>query len=386
MNILLLSTADWDHPFWTNKQHVAVTLSNAGHKVIYIDSLGLRNFKIAARDKSRIVKRLQRIFSSPRFIKPGLWVVSPLVIPGIQKGFLKWANCLLLRLTLSYSYLKLGFRCNILWTYSPATVLYFNPSDFKKSIYHCVDDIAVQPNMPTYAIKELEKLTASKVDHLVVTTKKLKEKLEGLCPSLHIMPNVVEYKHFANPSESSKNKAIKLMKGIPKPIIGFVGAISKYKIDFELLLNAVDTHREYSFVLVGSIGEGDEDTDVSELKKRSNVFFLGPQSYQDLPGFMSCFDVGILPSRRNEYTEAMFPMKFFEYLAAGLPVTAVQIPSLIPYRSLVTLCPDNKSFSKGISTALKSKDNLNEKEKRLDLARINSYVDRTNRMIDLLEK
>ncbi|PLM63747.1 glycosyltransferase family 1 protein, partial [Klebsiella pneumoniae] len=41
-DIVLLSTADWDNPFWTNKQHVAVELSRLGYKVFYIDSLGLR--------------------------------------------------------------------------------------------------------------------------------------------------------------------------------------------------------------------------------------------------------------------------------------------------------------------------------------------------------
>jgi hypothetical protein len=30
--------------------------------------------------------------------------------------------------------------------------------------------------------------------------------------------------------------------------------------------------------------------------------------------------VGLLPTKINDYTRSMFPMKYFEYLAAGLPV------------------------------------------------------------------
>ena len=41
-DVILLSTADWDHPLWTNKQHLAVSLADAGHRVLYIDSLGVR--------------------------------------------------------------------------------------------------------------------------------------------------------------------------------------------------------------------------------------------------------------------------------------------------------------------------------------------------------
>ena len=35
-DILLLATADWDHPLWTNKQHVACSLSALGHRVLSV--------------------------------------------------------------------------------------------------------------------------------------------------------------------------------------------------------------------------------------------------------------------------------------------------------------------------------------------------------------
>lgn len=40
---------------------------------------------------------------------------------------------------------------------------------------------------------------------------------------------------------------------------------------------------------------------------------------------MSCMDVGLLPTLVNDYTKSMFPMKYFEYLAAGLPVVSTPI-------------------------------------------------------------
>ena len=36
-------------------------------------------------------------------------------------------------------------------------------------------------------------------------------------------------------------------------------------------------------------------------------------------------DVGLLPTLINEYTRSMFPMKYFEYLAAGLPVVSTPL-------------------------------------------------------------
>ncbi len=348
MNILLLSTADWDHPFWTNKQHVALALAKEGHRVVYVDSLGLRKPKMAGKDKKRVIKRIKRIFSSPRKITSRLWVVSPLVIPGIQKGIFAWLNRLILFIFLRYSYIKLGFKCNILWTYSPATVQILNPRHFQSSLYHCVDDISAQPLMPKMELEKLEILTAQKVSHIVVTSPALFRKLKGKCNSLHLMPNVVEYDHFSNPTYESVRKAKESMQSITSPIIGFVGAISSYKINFDLLKYLADSQPKNSFVLIGSIGEGEEGTDVSELKRRKNIFFLGPKSYQEVPGFISNFDVAILPNRINQYTQAMFPMKFFEYLASGVPIVAMEIPSLIPYKEYLSLCDSFESFSNEI--------------------------------------
>ncbi len=386
MKILILSTADWDHPVWTNKQHVAVTLAKLGHHIVYIDSLGLRKMQKSSKDKRRILKRIKNIFSTPRKVRERIWIVSPLVLPGIQTGMLAWANKISLRLTVYYTYLRLGFQCNILWTYSPATTLYFKPSKFEHSIYHCVDDIGSQPNMPSRVLKELERETALSVDHVVVTTNNLLSRMKGLNKSLHLMPNVVEYKKFAYPSSFSLEKAASLMESIPRPIIGFVGAISTYKLDFDLLLTVVDSHKEYSFVLCGPIGEGEPQTNISELIKRKNIYFLGPQSYEIIPGLMCQFDVGILPSKRNEYTKSMFPMKFFEYLASGIPVVSIDIPSLIKYKSIVKLCKNAEEFSAGICREVKFGNEPKLKAMRQALASENTYRDRTKKMLELIRR
>lgn len=41
-DIIMLSTADWDNPFWTNKQHGACSLAEHGYRVLYVDSMGIR--------------------------------------------------------------------------------------------------------------------------------------------------------------------------------------------------------------------------------------------------------------------------------------------------------------------------------------------------------
>ena len=113
-DIVLLSTADWDHPLWTNKQHTALSLHRAGHRVLYIESLGLRPPRADRQDRQRIVKRLRRMFRPPRQVEPGLWIWSPMVIPGGTRGVLMRINRVLFSSALAWVLRRLSFRSPLL--------------------------------------------------------------------------------------------------------------------------------------------------------------------------------------------------------------------------------------------------------------------------------
>ena len=53
-DVVFVSTADWDNPYWTNKQHVAIQLAKRGYKIFYVESQGLRSPTATARDLSLI--------------------------------------------------------------------------------------------------------------------------------------------------------------------------------------------------------------------------------------------------------------------------------------------------------------------------------------------
>ncbi len=50
--------------------------------------------------------------------------------------------------------------------------------------------------------------------------------------------------------------------------------------------------------------------------------------YEQLPQLLRGADVGLIPYVRSELTDSIFPMKVYEYLAAGLPVVATPLPAL----------------------------------------------------------
>ncbi|HEX5852797.1 MAG TPA: glycosyltransferase, partial [Solirubrobacteraceae bacterium] len=115
---------------------------------------------------------------------------------------------------------------------------------------------------------------------------------------------------------------------LPAPRIVFTGAISAVKLDIALLVELARMRPSWSFALVGPVGLGDPHTDVSALRAEHNIHLLGGRAYEQLPSVLRGADAGLIPYARNELTASIFPMKVYEYLAAGLPVIATPLPAL----------------------------------------------------------
>lgn len=383
-DILLLATADWDHPLWTNKQHVACSLAARGHRVLYVESLGLRTIQPTARDWARVWKRLRRALQSPRPVRPGIWVCAPLILPGIAQGPLHWLNRCLLNATLAWMQIRLGFGRPWLWTYNPLTLKYFNLNHFGLSIYHAVDAVQEQPCMPREVIERQEQLLCAAVDQVFVTSPELRRKLAPMSRRLRYDPNVVDQAHFSAAMTWPDGDLPSDLTDIPEPRIGFIGAISTYKLDISLVASVARAQPSLNFIFIGPQGEGEMKTDLSLWMNCPNIYLLGARSYHDLPRYCAGLQCGWLPLQRNAYTQAMFPMKFFEYLAAGLPVVATAIDALLDFGSVAWLCePDQNQFSRALQECIDGEGP--PLDLRLAVARQNTYTTRMERMMKVLQ-
>ena len=374
--ILLLSTADWDNPFWTNKQHVARELAGRGHTVIYVDSLGLRRPSVGGHDLRRLWRRLRRGLRPARRAEPTLWVCSPLVLPVHGWPGVAAVNRLLLRFAVEAACRRAGVRPKIVWTYSPLTTHLLPPGPDTFVVYHAVDDIAAQPGMPQRLIGAAERDLVQRADLVFATSPLLTERHAAINPRTVFLPNVVDYDHFAG---SAMQPPAADLAALPSPRIGFVGAIAAYKIDLNLLAAVARLRPSYSFVLVGQVGEGDPTTDVCALAAERNVHFVGPRPYAELPACLAAFDVALLPCPLTPYTAAMFPMKFFEYLAAGLPVVSTPLPALAHHAALMHVADGPQAFAQAIDDALAGKGAT--REERQAAARANTWALRTDAML-----
>tara|TARA_B100001964_G_scaffold219836_1_gene262331 strand:+ start:2283 stop:4523 length:2241 start_codon:yes stop_codon:yes gene_type:complete len=381
-DFVVLSTADWDHPLWTNKQHVAVSLAAAGHRVLYIDSLGLRPPRVGAADRGRILRRLGRALRLPRQVREGIWVWSPLVLPGGTAGLALTFNRKTLVLGLRLVQKWLGFHNPILWTYNPLTLRYLALKIFSGSVYHCVDRIQAQPGMPTEKINASECDLCRAVDVVFTTSPDLQIDFGKVNPRTYFFGNVADIQHFGRALKGTLTCPPSLTN-LARPRLVFIGAIDAYKLHLPMLEILVARNPQWTYIFVGPVGETDPETDISTLRAFPNVHFFGQKSYGELPSWLAHCDVALLPLRHNDYTRHMFPMKFFEYLASGIPVVATAIPALRLYGSAALICdPKVDSFESALAQSLAGGGP--PLQERLALASLHTYEARTASMLSVL--
>lgn len=382
-DFILLATADWDHPLWTNKQHVAMALTQLGYRVLYVESLGLRGARAGPSDRRRILRRLRRALLPPRRIRPGLWVWSPLVLPGGTSGLPLRMNRLSLRAGLALAQALCGLKRPLLWSFNPLVHEYLPLEAFRATIYHCVDRVQAQPGMPAGRLDAAERELCRRARVVFTTAPRLQQALAPFNGATYCFGNVADADHFGS-ARSGTLQCPPALAAIPAPRLLFIGAIDAYKLDLAMLEALARGAPQWSFVLVGPVGETDPDTDVSRLRDLANVHFLGPQPYAALPSHLAHADVALLPLRLNDYTRNMFPMKFFEYLAAGCPVVATAIPSLLDQDDVALLRPpEPEAFRQAIAAALAGEGP--PLARRLERAARHTYRRRTLAMLEVLQ-
>ncbi len=327
-DIVCVGFADWDTELWTNQHHLMSRLAR-DNRVLFVESLGLRRPQLAGRDLARIARRLRRGVAPPRAVD-GLHVLSPLVIPLHSNRFVRALNARLLPALVRRAARRLGMRRPILWAYVPQAEVLIEALDPSLVVYHCVDDIAAHELIDTASFRAAEDRFAARADLVLASAPALAERLRTVSKNVLDAPNVADSELFAkalipSPPAPPPDPA---MESLPSPRIVFTGAIVATKLDLGLLVELARLRPSWSFALVGPVGPGDPHTNVSALAAEPNVHLLGRRSYGELPSVLRAADAGLIPYGRNELTNSIFPMKVYEYLAAGLPVIATSLPAL----------------------------------------------------------
>lgn len=350
--VVLFSTAEWSWPYWTNKQHIAGRLGTRGFRVLYVESIGFRRPRVNSIDLARMWRRVRRAAGPIREVQRNVWVLAPLTIPGSHHlAWVDWINTLQLRSRIDFWLRRINSDHPIVWTYHPYMLRIAKALDPAALAYHCVDNIGALPGVNGAAFDRAERALMANADRIFATSTVLRDRCAAIAPTrTDYFGNVADIDHFATARRDGPIPAD--LAAVPRPRLAYVGVLSDFKIDFELIEHVVGQRPDWHFVFIGDEREGQNSAAVARLGTRSNVHFLGWKPYALLPTYFRGIDVALLPQRINDYTRAMFPMKYFEYLAAGRAVVATPLPALTEFTALHRQADTQEAFVDAIASAL----------------------------------
>jgi UDP-galactopyranose mutase len=239
----------------------------------------------------------------------------------------------------------------VLWFYTPMPVVLTQHLSPRAVVYDCMDELSLFHNCPAELCGREQQLIAqsdvvftgghSLYRHKRATTRH---------PNIHSFPSSVDVAHFVHARDSLPEPADQAEVGSPR--IGFFGVIDE-RIDLPLLAALADARPDWHIVLLGPVVKIDPET----LPRRSNLYYLGAKTYQQLPSYLASWDVAILPFARNDATRFISPTKTPEYLAAGKPVVSTSITDVVtPYGrdGLAWIADTPQEFEAAIAEALTS--------------------------------
>jgi UDP-galactopyranose mutase len=140
--------------------------------------------------------------------------------------------------------------------------------------------------------------------------------------NIYPFPSSIDKKHFGAARQIRQEPADQAK--IPSPKFGFYGVIDE-RFDIELVKQVAERKPDWQFVLIGPIVKVDPDT----LPRRDNIHYLGGKKYNELPAYLSGWDIAMISFALNESTQYISPTKTPEYLAGGKPVISTPIKDVV---------------------------------------------------------
>jgi glycosyltransferase involved in cell wall biosynthesis len=260
----------------------------------------------------------------------------------------------------------------------------FGVCDERLRVWWAQDDYAAGAELMGVAAGRIaagERTRIRQSDFIIAASPEIDRRMRSEGYDVELIANGADPESFARVGETEIGDRLDL----ESPVAVLVGQLND-RINPELLEAVVD--RGVSLLIVGPAVEGQADW-LPRLCSRSNVKWVGGQPFDALPGLLGQASVGLVPYADTSFNRASFPLKALEYLAAGLPVVATDLPFtrwLGAGPSLVNIANQPQAFAEAVAEAAAAPSTAATREVRRTFAREHSYERRASEMLGAIER
>jgi len=360
-NVVIFGSIDWSE-HWQMHHQLATSLSQDGHKVLYVDNTGVRPPSIS-KDRRRIARKLKEIVASTygfRASDDSITILSPLLVPHPYNRLALAINSFTISAKIQnwLVYGGLAHAPVIVVTFLPTPLIYqlCKKIDPNVLVYYCANDMAGEDPSKAPLIP-WEKAFFKESDQVLTISAELthRAKKSDACVR-EVSPGLDDKFLRVDPDVLQEPDDI---ASIPHPRIGYIGALASATdvFDIELFLFVARKNKDLNFILIGPAYG-----DISSLLSEENIFVFGPRPHEVIASYLAFIDVALIPYRVNRFTNSVNACKLNEYLYFGLPVVstpfaeACRIDAAHP--GLIYLADSSDAFSAAIQRALSEVGNI----------------------------
>jgi len=327
--------------------------AKAGNRVIFVNSIsmGLPGWG----NKDLLPRIARKVRSYARLARPtpeGVTVVSPPVIPFFGSRFARALNRKLLVMQIGRLARIGGLTRPILWIAIPTAADLIGQFDECLVIYQVSDKYdANQMDHATdlRTIRKLHERAIDNADLVFYSGRKLLAEAERGRERSFLLEQAVDFDHWSQVSAGNLEIAEAVAR-IPRPRLGYFGAIEPWLIDQELIKRAAREHPDWQWIFIGNKSRG------VEIEALPNTHFLPPVPYQELPRYAAGFDVCVLPwDTAHSFTSYGSAIKVREYLATGLPVVISPLPEYEAMAEALRIARNHDEWFRLVNEALSEK-------------------------------
>lgn len=382
-SIICFGGEDWWYHHPHSKNHLMRRFARAGNRVIFVNSISMGLASVKSKDLiPRITRKLKSYAKLARTTEEGITVVSPAVIPFFGSRAATIANRSLLTAQIAGLARRRGLSRPILWIAIPTAIEVVGRLHESLVIYHVSDkydantmDHATDPAF----IRSLHEQAIAAADLIFYSSRKLlAEATQGLERS-HLLEQAVDFDHWAR-IRNGNLRIAPAIEQIPRPRIGYFGAIEPWLIDQELIQQAARARPDWNWIFIGNKSRG------LEIEGLKNVHFLPPVPYNELPGYAAGFDVCVLPwSTDVTFTSYGSAIKVREYLASGKPVVIAPLPEYESMSEVLRIGRNHEQFLELVDEAIQESGSELARA-RQDSVRDGTWDARAEWVSDLIER
>ena len=382
-SIICFGGEDWWYHHPHSKAHLMRKFASAGNKVIFVNSISMGLPGLAHKDLlPRIKRKLGSYSKLARQTEEGITVVSPASLPFFGTAAARSVNRRLLSVQIGKLARNRGLTKPILWIAIPTAAEMIGTLDEAAVVYQVSDkydantmDHATDPAL----IRRLHEHAIDAADLVFYSGRKLFNEATRGCERSHLLEQGVDYEHWRRVGEGTVEIAPEVAN-IPRPRLGYFGAIEPWLVDQELIKRAARERPEWQWIFIGNKSRG------LEIEDLPNTHFLPPVSYAELPRYAAGFDVCVLPwETEQSFTSYGSAIKVREYLAMGKPVVIAPLPEYEAMRDVLRIARTRDDFLRLVEEAL-SENDAELKIKRQSAVASGTWEARAEDVSDLIEK